>query len=640
MISMSYIPEEVIQDIRQKTDIVDVINQYVQLTKKGTNYSASCPFHEDRNPSFSVHPGKQIYKCFSCGRGGNVFGFLQEIEGINFVASVQKAAEFSNVTLDEQYTANSDAAGYSKELQVLYDIHQKVNDFYHYYLLNTTNGEQALNYLTDRDMSEETLDTFQLGVAPSNSDVILQYLSQENYTQEQLISSGIFYENSQGALIDRFRGRIIFPLRNARGEVVGFSGRVYDDSLTNASPAKYLNSPETEIFHKTDLVYNLDVARPKIRQLNQVIVCEGYMDVIALNQAGYIHTVATMGTSLTDAHLKQLGKLANEIIFVFDGDEAGQKATARAFDLSNKYKQLFKSIHIPNKLDPDDWIKQKGAASFQTLINQADTRFEFYRTYLKQAFDVNDDQQLATYIERLIQLIAEIKSPIEQQLRVKDIVDQYHLNEGILLEQLARARHQQVNQTPKEAPTYKPKLTEREIGLADEWGTPPPEEAFELGYEVDSLSMAPSVLKVKSARAFQSEKHLIACLIYYQEAWDYLASQNQTVIMFHETAQAVYFELQDYYYQGNKMPLTGIVDKIQDTELNHFLTTLIWESDPLGYSNDIIDDCLRVISEEFLYLEIKELRQKSEQYRKEQKYTENNEVINRIMSLNRQLKKR
>lgn len=639
---MSYIPEEVIQDIRQKTDIVDVINQYVQLTKKGTNYSASCPFHEDRNPSFSVHPGKQIYKCFSCGRGGNVYGFLQEIEGINFVAAVQKAAEFSNVTLDERYTVNSDAGGHSKEHQVLYDIHKKANDFYHYYLLNTTNGEKALTYLTERNMTEETLETFQLGVAPLNSDVILQYLSQENYTKEQLVSSGIFYENNQGDLIDRFRGRIMFPLRNARAEVVGFSGRVYDETLGNTSPAKYLNSPETDIFHKTDLVYNLDVARPKIRQLNQVIVCEGYMDVIALHQAGYIHTVATMGTSLTDAHIKQLGKLANEIIFVFDGDEAGQKATARAFDLSNKYKQLFKSIHIPNKLDPDDWIKQKGAASFQTLINQADTGFEFYRTYLKQEYDVNDDQQLAAYIERLIQLIAEIKSPIEQQLRIQDIVEQYHLSESILLEQLARTRHKQLSKPAKEQSSYQstPVEVESDLDSLGSWGVPPPEEEFEVDYELESLSSAPTVLKVKSARAFQSEKHLIACLIYYQEAWDYLDRQNQTIIMFHETAQAVYFELQDYYYQGNKLPLTGIVDKIQDTELNHFLTTLIWESDPLGYADEIIEDCLRVINEEFIHLEIKELRQKSERYRKEQKYTENNEVINRIMSLNRQLKKR
>ncbi len=639
---MSYIPEEVIQDIRQKTDIVDVINQYVQLTKKGTNFSASCPFHEDRNPSFSVHPGKQIYKCFSCGRGGNVYGFLQEIEGINFVAAVQKAAEFSNVTLDERYTLNSDAGGYSKEHQVLYDIHHKVNDFYHYYLLNTTNGEKALNYLTDRGMTDATLDTFQLGVAPLNSDVVLQYLSQEKYSKDQLLASGIFYENSQGDLVDRFRGRIIFPLRNARAEVVGFSGRIYDEALTNSSPAKYLNSPETEIFHKTDLVYNLDVARPKIRQLNQVIVCEGYMDVIALNQAGYVHVVATMGTSLTDAHIKQLGKLANEIIFVFDGDQAGQKATARAFDLSTKYKQLFKSIYIPNKLDPDDWIKQKGAASFQTLINQADTRFEFYRTYLKQEFDVNEDQQLAAYIERLIQLISEINSPIEQQLRIQDIVEQYNLSESMLLEQLARSRHKQTKKQMTEQSVYDKKTIEpqTESNTADFWGAPPPEEDDAINYAEDTLTSVPTVLKVKSARAFQSEKHLIACLIYYQEAWDYIDSQNQTIIMFHETAQAVYFELQDYYYQGNKMPLTGIVDKIQDTELNHFLTTLIWESDPLGYSDEIIEDCLRVVNEEFIHLEIKELRQKSERYRKEHKYTENNEVINRIMSLNRQLKKR
>lgn len=635
---MSYIPEEVIQDIRQKTDIVDVINQYVQLTKKGNNFTASCPFHEDRNPSFSVHPGKQIYKCFSCGRGGNVYGFLQEIEGIGFVQAVQKAAEFSNVALDERYLTDKNAE-HKKENQTLYDIHKKVNDFYHYYLLNTTNGEDALNYLTNRDMTNDTMTTFQLGLAPLNSEVLLQYLSQENFSHEDLLASGIFYESSQGKLIDRFRGRIIFPLRNSRGEVVAFSGRVYDENLVSQANAKYLNSPETEIFHKTNLVYNLDIARPRIRQLNQVLVCEGYMDVIGLHQAGYQHAVATMGTSLTEAHIKQLGKLANEIIFVFDGDDAGQKATARAFDISSKYKQLFKSIQIPNRLDPDEWIKQKGAASFQTLINQADSRFEFYRMYLKQEYDVSDDQQLAAYIERLIELIAEIASPIEQQLRIQDIVEQYHLNESILYEQLARARQTSSSSTTQEVI---PVNYEHEPVMDEEWGAPPPEDLSEIDFshvEVESV-ITPTVHKVRSIRAFQSEKHLLACLMYYQESWDYIAQTNQAIIMFHETAQAVYFELQEYYYQGNKMPLTGIVDKIQDTEINHFLTTLIWESDPLGYSDEIINDCLRVINEEFILLEIKELKQKSEQYRKEQKFTENNEVINRIMSLNRQLKKR
>lgn len=625
MISLSLIPEEVIQEIRQKTDIVDIINQYVQLSKRGNNYTASCPFHEDRNPSFSVHHGKQIYKCFSCGRGGNVYGFLQEIEGIGFVEAVQKVAELANVPLDEQYFQPTGSSGQSKANQALREIHQKTMDFYHYYLTSTTNGEEALEYLLARSFTTETLATFKIGLAPTNSALLVQYLQKDDYSTEQLVDSGIFYLDDSGHLVDRFRGRIMFPLRNRSGDPVAFSGRVYDNATVNQAKAKYLNSPETELFHKTDMVFNMDLARPRIRQLNQVIVSEGYMDVMALYQAGYENVIATMGTSLTTTHLNQLAKLAEEIIFVFDGDDAGQQATARGFELAKGYRQQFKSIQIPNQQDPDDWIKEKGAASFQRLINQADSRFEFYRRYLKQNYDLNDGTQLAQYIEALIGQIALLQSPIEQQLRIQDIVQEYQLSETILLEQLAQASQQKTKQKPDHH--YQP--PEESI----------PSDSFygELPVMIEDVSEN-QTMTIDSRRAYQSEKQFLASLIYYSEAWDYIKERNEPILLFHEIAQKVYFELEEYYYQGNALPLTGIVDKIKDTQLNHYLTTLIWENDPLGFADSIMEDCLRVIDQEFITLQIKELRQKLEICQREQRSSDSYEIINRIMQLTRQLK--
>lgn len=610
---MSFIPEEVIQDIRQKTDIVAVINDYVKLTKSGTNYTASCPFHEDRNPSFSVHPGKQIYKCFSCGRGGNVFSFLQEIEGISFVEAVRKAAESSNIALDERFFHQRNDAKHQQE-HLLIALHQRVMEFYHYYLMNTVNGEEAHAYLTNRGMVAETMQTYQLGLAPEQSDIIVEYLSEEGFTSEQMVQSGIFYRHDNGDLIDRFRARIIFPLRNEKGQVVAFSGRIFKEISSERKQAKYLNSPETDIFHKARLVFNLDLARPKIRQLDQVIICEGFMDVIALHQAGFEHVVAAMGTSLTEWHLNQLAKLAQEFVFIFDGDEAGQKATLRAFELAQTIPNLhLKSVTIPNKLDPDDWIRQKGRDSFQQLINQATSSYDFYQKVLQQQYNLNDQQQLAEYVDVMLQHIATaIKSPIERELRVNELSQRYQLSEALLLEQLAH-KLQKKPQQPH--------------------SRPPTEVIPEVEHESD-INIA-----VLSKRALQSEKQLLTLLLYYEEAWQFLSHLSTPLMMFHPIAQQAFFELQTYYYdKGVQLPLTHIVNYIENPQINHFFTTLIWENDPLGYSDEMMLDCMHAIEQEFIQLQINELRKKIATYEAEHRHTEADDLMMKIIQLNRQLK--
>lgn len=614
---MSFIPEEIIQDIRQKTDIVAIINDYVKLTKSGTNYTASCPFHEDRNPSFSVHPGKQIYKCFSCGRGGNVFSFLQEIEGISFVEAVRKAAELSSIALDERFFNQRNDVKHQQQ-HLLMDLHQKVADFYHYYLMNTVNGEEAYRYLIDRGMEKQTMETYGLGLAPEQSEIIVQYLLESGFNREQLVQSGIFYQNEQGELIDRFRTRIIFPLRNDKGQVVAFSGRVFVEQQTDKKQAKYLNSPETEIFHKASLVFNLDLARQKIRQRDQVIICEGYMDVIALHQAGFEHAVATMGTSLTERHLSHLAKLAQEFVFIFDGDEAGQKATLRAFELAQTIPNLrLKSVTIPNKMDPDDWIRQKGRDSFQQLINQAISSYDFYQTTLRKQYDLSDKQQLAKYVDLMVQHIATaINSPIERELRINELSQRYQLSEDLLLEQLAHKLQ------------HKPKSQQQ------------PADKARHNNDVVSIPATDAVsFEVLSKRAFQSEKQLLALLMYYEEAWHFLNQLTTPLMLFHSVAQQAFFELQTHYYdKGVPLPLTNIVNYIEDPQINHFLTTLIWENDAHGYSDEIMQDCIVAIEQEFIQLQIDELRKKVSIYEKEQRYSEADDLMMTIIQLNRQLK--
>lgn len=622
---MSYIPEEVINEVKSNTDIVELISQYVNLNKRGTNYTASCPFHEDRNPSFSVSQPKQIYKCFSCGRGGNVFGFLQEIEGISFPEAVSKAAEFANISIDPQYIGST--SNTSKQHNILFDIHEKVGDFYHYYLLNTKNGEEAYQYLIDRDIPKESLESFQLGLSPSNSQLIVEYLLKEGFNTESLVESGVFYQNDNKELIDRFRGRIIIPLRNNRGQIVAFSGRIYQEN--SDSPAKYLNSPETEIFKKGKMLFNLDKARLPIRNANQVLVAEGFMDVISLSVAGFENSVASMGTSLTTDHLNQLAKMSNSIILAFDGDNAGQKATSRAFEQAfNVNSQIdIRAIQIPNQLDPDEWIKQKGKDSFQQLINQSISQFEFNREFYKKDYNLNNEYELAQYIEKIIELISQIKSPIEQQLRIQDLVKEYNLSESLVSEQVNRQRTIESSQ-----------VSSSNVSINYQSNDYPDMSSYDPGEEINYNVVQQESLKVISRRAYNSEKQILFNLIYHDQAWKYIENLPEIPVFFHDYASKAFFALERYYYEGNRLPLTGIIDIIDDTQVSGFLTSLMWDQEIFDYSDQVLDDCFKVINQEFIQQEINELRKKVLQYQKQQDYTKSNEVLVRIMNLTRQIK--
>lgn len=613
---MSFIPEEVINEVKEKIDIVELVGQYVKLSKRGSNYSASCPFHEDRNPSFSVSQAKQIYKCFSCGRGGNIFGFLQEIENVSFPEAVIKAAEFADITIAEEFISSQSSNQPSSTTSYLLDIHQKVADFYHYYLTNTKNGEEAMKYLEDRNLHSETIKEFHMGLSPANYDIIVHYLLGENYSEHQLVESGIFYLNDQGKLVDRFRNRIIIPITNERGKIIAFSARNFQDQNSDNKVAKYINSPDTELFSKGKVIFNLDKARLPIRQKDHVLVTEGHMDVVSLYQAGFHNVVASMGTSLSANHLSQLSKQSHKVYFVFDGDQAGQNAIYKAFKLATDIPVLdTKAIVIPNGMDPDEWIKEKGSSSFQYLINQAVSSFEFSREYLKKNYNLTNDDEKANYIEEVIRLIANLNSPIEQELRIQDLVNEYGLPEQIIQEQIANLQQKNSDKA------YNNSSKVRQVAS-----------------RVDIKVPENQALQLESLRAYQSEKIIIFNLIYHQEAWEYMETLNSPPIFFHHFTNKAFFALDNYYYAGNKLPLTGIVDTIDDTQVNHFLTSLIWEVDLISYSSEVLEDCFKVIEQEFVQQEITELRKKLTLFQKENNYIEMHETLNRIMSLTRQIK--
>lgn len=616
---MVKIPNEVIDRVRQAVRIEEVVGHYVELKKRGQNYVASCPFHEDRNPSFSIHTQKQIYKCFSCGRGGNVFGFLQEIESISFVQAVKRAAELAHLELDKQFFQDDPGLQIDPQKQSLYRIHEKVQEFYAYYLIHTQNGQAALDYLHDRKLTDDTIRTFGLGLAPENSELVLAYLEQEAFSQKSLLDSGIFYLDQQNRLQDRFNGRIVFPLRNRSGKPIAFSGRRYRP--TDDRGGKYINSPETDLFQKSKLIYNLDLAQSEIRKQNQILICEGYLDVISLYQAGFQQAVASMGTSLTRDHLAYLTKLANELIFVFDGDQAGQNATIKAFQLTTEFKETrFKAIKIPQERDPDEFIKLKGAPAFGQLIHQAFSYYEFYKDFRKTDFNLKDAQGLSQYIESLLKILSTVQSPIERQLYVGQLAQEYDLDSDLLEEQLARI---QPAQSP--ASSFKQSSKTRRDTQAT---------------TASSSSGIASSLPIKSQAAFQAEKVWLGQLIFHEDSWNYVNQQKQMPLMYHSFAQKAFNYLCDYYYEGHPFPLTGIVDQMEDPQVNQLLTSILWDHTPLDYQVQTMPDCLARIYQAFKHQEIEELKVKLSQYIKEQDQELAKETILKIMTIERQLKKK
>ncbi|WP_268913130.1 DNA primase [Lentilactobacillus sp. SPB1-3] len=442
---MAMIPEEVIEQVRSQVNIVDVVSQYVQLTQSGKNLFGLCPFHEERTPSFSVSEDKQIFHCFSCGRGGNVFKFLMELENLTFPEAVRKVADLQNIHLDEKYASdgNQQAKRENSVAFQLMDIHEQAVTLYHHILVNTELGRPALDYLKKRGLTDDTIEKYHLGFAPGQR--LLKPFFDEKKTDFQLLrKSGLFSENDSGDLYDRFVDRVMFPIRNENGKTVAFSGR-----LLNKQPdlPKYLNSPETEIFNKRKVLFNLDSARLSIRKNDPAILLEGFMDVISADQAGIHSGIASMGTSLTDEQVYDISRITNEVVISYDGDTPGQKAIKRAIDsFANNSKVAVKIVTVPDNLDPDEFIRQRGTDQFMELVKHAASPIDFELNYLKKQYNLESEVDSGNYISEALTVIAKESSPITRDLYLNKVASEFNVSKELLssrLETLAASNQRQ-----------------------------------------------------------------------------------------------------------------------------------------------------------------------------------------------------
>ena len=598
------IPQEVIETVRSQTNIVEVIGQYVQLKKSGKNYLGLCPFHEERTPSFSVAEDKQIFHCFGCGKGGNVFTFLQELEGLSFPEAVVKVADFEQIPLEDQWRQHTIAVQNPESATgKLIAAHEKAAEIYHHMLLHTKAGQPALEYLQSRGLSLELIEEFNIGFAPNERSFLQQVFKNESISNELLERSGLFVTHDDGRMSDRFYQRVMFPLRNSQGQTIGFSGRwLAPEKGQEKDQPKYLNSPETELFNKRQVLFNLDKARSDIRKNGEILLFEGFMDVIAAWQAGIKTGLASMGTSLTAQQIQQMEKLTKELVFCYDGDNAGFEATNRGIELLRQNSRLALSVVVvPEKLDPDEYLRKYGEASFQELVAHGrETVFTFKSRYLKQGKNLDNEKDKIEYLEELLVELSRVVSPIEQDMYLSQLSTEFQIGRETIQKQLRDLQEPQESQhtqvTRQETARKKRPLTQVE--------------------------------KAEQILLYRAFKEVSVRDILKEREFQFI----------HDAYAEVYFLFDAYVSQHYEFNLAEFLDFLQDENLRRLVVEIEYLPVAEESSPREIQDLLDVISKSGLADEITLKKQMQQEARRTGNKQLELELTIEIINLTKQLK--
>ncbi|WP_072540664.1 DNA primase [Lactiplantibacillus plantarum] len=571
------IPEEKVEQVRSAVNIADFIGQYVQLKKAGKNLFGLCPFHEERTPSFSVNEQKQIFHCFSCGRGGNVFSFIMDLENLSFPEAVVKVANFGHIDLPASYTAQSQPAAPKDQQQAdLLKLYSDSAKMYQHILVNTELGEPALKYLHERGLDDETIKTFGIGYAPANQ-LLLDFFKEHQTDYQLLRQSGLFIENQAGDLRDRFVDRVLFPIKDASGRVIAFSGRILKKS---PNEPKYLNSPETKLFNKRSVLFNFDLARGPIRQQKSVVLFEGFMDVIAAYRSGIQNGVASMGTSLTDEQIYMLERVTDTLYVCYDSDMPGQKATDRALKLLGGNSRLnLGVIQMPDGMDPDEYLRAQGQEKFvQVFEDGKQTPTAFEMQYLKHDLNLQNTPDQLTYLQAVLQQLAQLSSSVEQDLYLNQLVAEFDLDKDDLKQQLRSLVGQQA--------------VRRGGGHSDETQVAPPPAPAPLGpppATVDGSTNSGPLSRVEKA-----ERLLLYRLLNDHDVW----LRVMAIAGFHfvhDSYQQILVYAEAYFKTHNQFDLGNFTDFMTDSDLQPVVTSLEFMDVANESSKEEIADLVNVI---------------------------------------------
>ena len=545
--------DETIEEVRQANDIVDVISQYVHLKRSGRNFFGLCPFHNEKSPSFSVSPDKQIFHCFGCGVGGNVFTFLSRIEGINFVEAVQTLAERANIQLPT-FENNADAAKEALKAKV-YKVNEFTATYYHENLYKQS-AKIAQEYVKQRKLSNETLKSFRIGFS-GKFDELYQALKKEGFEDAEILESGLVNRNDNGRYIDRYRNRLMFPICDARGRVIAFGGRVLDDSKP-----KYINSPENIVFSKGRNLFGLNVAKKSPDIKKRLLIVEGYMDVISLHQRGIKNVVAPLGTALTQQQGWLLRKTSEQIILSFDSDEAGLKAKIRAVDILQNMGCDIRILQMEGAKDPDEYIIKYGNARFQNIIDKALSIIEFKVRLLKRNLNLNNTNDKIKFLNEIAKLISKVDNNIEKEVYIEKISKEYEISK--------EAIYAEVNKL-----TYENKQTEKVLDKAK------------------PVVRHVNVKKQEVSEAIKRRENTLLAILLNGDMNIYkIIKQNIKQEDFKdETNKKIAKKLYEEFEKGNSN-INSILDELEEEEQNH-ITAILADDYEIDDIEKAIDDVMK-----------------------------------------------
>ncbi len=450
-----YYPDELVEEVRMKSDIVDVISGYVRIQKKGASYFGLCPFHNEKSPSFSVSPHKQMYYCFGCGAGGNVFTFLMEYENYTFPEAVKALADRAGVSLPEiEYS--EEAKKREGRKAKLMEINKEAARYF-YYQLRSDRGKAGYEYLTGRGLSEDTIKKFGLGFAHVSSNDLVGYLKSKGYADDMIRDAGLATFDEKYGMHDKFWNRVMYPISDINHKVIGFGGRVMGD----AKP-KYLNSPETEIFDKSRNLYGLNFARSSRK--DHIILCEGYMDVIAMHQAGFTEAVASLGTAFTTGQANLLRRYTEEVLLAYDSDGAGTNAAMRAIGILKETGLRGKVISLAPYKDPDEFIKAEGADNFQKRIDEAENSFFFELKVFERDYNLNDPESKTRFHQQIAAKLCSFEEDVERENYIQAVAERYNIG----FDNLRKLVGKYAAKTGLAAPAVRPKPTTSQKNLPEE----------------------------------------------------------------------------------------------------------------------------------------------------------------------------
>lgn len=558
---MPRLSAEKINEIRQSVDIVDVIGNYLSLQKKGRNYVSLCPFHDDSHPSMSISPERQIYMCFVCHNGGNVFTFLKNYLKIPYIEAVKMVASMGNIDISE-YNLEKRVQPVEQKFEPLYKMHDEANKIYNHYL-NTKLAIDAKEYLTKRKITDEIIDMFEIGYAPSNN-ILLKAFEKMNFNKVSMYESGLVIESNAG--YDRFSNRIMFPLHDANGRVVGFSGRIYQPSQNES---KYMNSPESDIFIKGETLYNYHRVIEETRQAGFVIITEGFMDVIALYKAGIKNAVAIMGTALTKGHVSLLKRLSKTVYLCLDGDKAGKNATIKSIDILLQEGFTIKVVDLPENLDPDEFLDKKGGDELESLIKSPLSSLDFKMNYYYEMTNMDNYDDRKKYLETIAKEISNLSDIIDQDYYIQ----QLEKKSGFSKETITRL------------------VSNKNVSKIE---------------QVNSSNYIPYQ---KSIRLIDKYVRAERDLLYYMMNDKNVAMMYEAKagFMFNDTYRIIASYIVDYYRQEVVLEVADLISSIEDENLVKNIVEISQLELPELQDSKAIEDYIEIIKEKTVRIKVEEL---------------------------------